>query len=307
MKRDVRSRARLSLPRRKSRRLCYEGVEMAGVLRKEPRGKMKTERLMRYFKETRGWGEEADRWFGEGTLAGWRMTSKAMHQRIAATRMMFSMWLTEDVQVNRATKLTETEKGVLSKCALCGHCVAGRRSAHLLFKCTDLRMVEVGKEVKVAGERRASRLVKPGPVKESVTVPWRLDNEGRPPNIGVVIEVEAAIGTVLGAATPAEGYRRLVSKQEAGSLIAGDSRSSTVGVQHQVHQPEETATEEWEKQSGRRGSRGKRVLLGQDGDVEELEAATPEADEVDEGPVVPTTGVQEAVVDLHLFKLVHSQ
>ena len=29
---------------------------------------------MGYFKETRGWGEEADRWLGEEVLAGWRMT-----------------------------------------------------------------------------------------------------------------------------------------------------------------------------------------------------------------------------------------
>ena len=124
---------------------------------------MKTERLMRYFKETRGWGKEADRWLGEGVLAGWRMTSKAVHQRIAAVRTMFSMWLTEDVQVTRATKLTETEKDVLSKCALCGQCATGRRNEHLLFKCTDPRVVEVRKEVKAVVERRVRRPVKPGP------------------------------------------------------------------------------------------------------------------------------------------------
>ena len=48
---------------------------------------MRTKRLMGYFKETRGWGEEADRWLGEGVLANWRMTSKAMHQRIATVRI----------------------------------------------------------------------------------------------------------------------------------------------------------------------------------------------------------------------------
>ena len=41
-----------------------------GILRKELRDRMKTARLMRYFKETRGRGEEADRWLGEGVLAG---------------------------------------------------------------------------------------------------------------------------------------------------------------------------------------------------------------------------------------------
>ena len=81
-------------------------VEMVGVLRKELREKMRTERLMDYFKVTRGWGVEADRWLGEEVLAGWRMAGKAMHQKVAAVRMVFSMWLTEYVQVNRATKLT---------------------------------------------------------------------------------------------------------------------------------------------------------------------------------------------------------
>ena len=90
-------------------------------------------------------------------------------------------------------------------------------------------MVEVRNEVEAAVERKVGRLVKPGPVKEAIMVPWRLDSEGRPPNIEVVVEVEAAIGTVLGAATPAEGYRRLMSKQEAGWLTVGGSRSGAAG------------------------------------------------------------------------------
>ena len=234
---------------------------------------------------------EAEAWLGEGVLAGWRMTSKAMHQRIAAVRMMFSMWLTEDVQVNRATKLTEAEKGVLSKCALCGQCAGGRRNEHLLFKCTDARVVEVRKEAEAAIERKVGRLMKPGPVKEAIMMPWRLDSQGRPPDIGVVVEVKAAIGNVLGAATPAEGYRRLVGKQEAGRLIAGGSRAGTTGVHHQVHQLEEAAIEEWEKQSSWKGSRRKRVLLEQDDDEEEMEAAPPETEpEADGGPAVSTTG-----------------
>ena len=62
--------------------MCYDGVEMVGVLRKELREKMRTKRLMGYFKETRGWGEGADRWLGEEVFAGWRMAGKAMHMRM---------------------------------------------------------------------------------------------------------------------------------------------------------------------------------------------------------------------------------
>ena len=48
---------------------------------------MYTERLLRYFKETRGCGEEADRWLGEEVLARWRVAGEAIHQtdqRVAA-------------------------------------------------------------------------------------------------------------------------------------------------------------------------------------------------------------------------------
>ena len=69
VKRGMRSKARLLLPRRKSRRLCYDGVEMVGVLRKELRDKTRTERLLKYFSDTRGWGEEAERWLGEEVVA----------------------------------------------------------------------------------------------------------------------------------------------------------------------------------------------------------------------------------------------
>ena len=48
-------------------------------------------------------------------------------------------------------------------------------------------------------------------------VPWRLDSDGRPPNVGVVAEVEAALGAVLGIETPAEGYEKLVSRQSHGA------------------------------------------------------------------------------------------
>jgi hypothetical protein len=155
-------------------------------------------------------------------------------------------------------------------------------------------LVDVRREVEAAVERKVSRLVKPGPVKEATMVPWRLDSGGRPPDIGVVVEAEAAIGTILGAATPAEGYRRRVSKKEAGSLIAGGSRSGTTGVHHQVHRPEEVADGGWEKQSSWRGSRRKGVLLEQDDGEGELEAAPSEAKEAGEGPVVPTTGEHDA-------------
>ena len=91
VKGGVRSKARLLLPRRKSWRLCYDGVEMVWVLRKELRDKLRAERLMAYFRSTRGWGVEADRWLGEEVVAGWRMAGRALHQRVSVVRMMFSI------------------------------------------------------------------------------------------------------------------------------------------------------------------------------------------------------------------------
>ena len=125
------------------------------------------------------------------------------------------MWLTEDVVARRADHLTDAERTVMSKCALCGEEAKGRRNEHLLFECTAASVVKLRKEVEVAVEKKVSRLVKPGPVREAIMVPWRLDKTARPPNVGVMAEVdsEAALGTVLGAETPAEGFRRLVSMQ----------------------------------------------------------------------------------------------
>ena len=56
------------------------------------------------------------------------MARQAMHHRVSAVRMMFSMWLTEGVTMRRKEQLTEAEKAVLSKCALCGEQAKGRRN-----------------------------------------------------------------------------------------------------------------------------------------------------------------------------------
>jgi hypothetical protein len=114
-KKGMGSKARLLLPGRKTWRLCYDGVEMVGVLRKEMRDKLRVERLLDYFRSTRGWGAEAERWLGEEVVAGWRMAGRALHQRVSAVRMMFSMWLTEDVMAKRADHLTDAERTVVSK------------------------------------------------------------------------------------------------------------------------------------------------------------------------------------------------
>ena len=123
----------------------------------------------------------------------------------------------------RADHLTDAERIVVPKCALCGKGAKGRRNEHLLFECTAANVVKLRKEVEVAVGKKVSRLVKPGPVREAIMVPWRLDKAGRPPNVGVMAEVEAALGTVLGAATPAEGFRRLVSRQSSGAMTTGGS------------------------------------------------------------------------------------
>ena len=44
-------------------------------------------------------------------------------------------------------------------------------------------------------------------MREAIMVPWRLGSADRPPNVEVMAEAEAALGTVLGAATPTEGFR----------------------------------------------------------------------------------------------------
>ena len=77
----------------------------------------------------------------------------------------------------------------MSTCCLSGH-AAG-----------SVVKMRKGVEAVVYVEKKVSRLVSPGPVREAIMVPWRLDSAGRPPNVEVMAEVEAALGTMLGAAT----------------------------------------------------------------------------------------------------------
>ena len=140
----------------------------------------------------------------------------------------------------RADHLTDAERTVMSKCALCGKEEKGRRNAHLLFECIAASVVKLRREMEAAVEKKVSRLVKLGPVREAIMVQWRLDEAGRPPNVGMM---EAALGTLLGAATPAEGFRRLVSSQSTGAVTARGSRAGVGVVQHQVYNVEGAGAE----------------------------------------------------------------
>ena len=46
-----------------------------------------------------------------------------------------------------------------------------RRNEHLLFECTTTSMVKLRKEVEAAVEKKVSKLVKPGPMREAIMVP----------------------------------------------------------------------------------------------------------------------------------------
>ena len=115
---------------------------------------------------------------------------------------------------------------------------------------------------------------------------------GRPPNVEVVAEVEAALGTVLGAATPAEGFRRLVTRQCTAEVTTGGSWAGAGVVQHQVHAVEGAGAEaeegeaaaagagmeegeEWVQQAGWSGAakgRRQRLERGQEDVMEEARA-----------------------------------
>ena len=141
------------------------------------------------------------------------MARKALHQRVARCSSQDDVLDVADrgrgVQEGRPSgRCREDNDGQV--------CSAWRRNEHLLFECTTASVVKLREEVGAAVEKKVSRLVKPGPARGAIMVPWRLDKADRPPYVKVVAEVEAALGTVLGAETPAEGFRKLVSRQSTG-------------------------------------------------------------------------------------------
>ena len=134
----MRSKVRLLLPRRTSWMLCYDGMEMSGGAQEGAEGQAEVREadgILQQRYERLG-DVEADRWLGEEVVAGWRMAGRALHQRVSVVRMMFSMWLTEDVVARWADHLTDAERTGMSRCAMCGEEAKGRRNEHLLFECT---------------------------------------------------------------------------------------------------------------------------------------------------------------------------
>ena len=72
--------------------------------------------------------------------------------------------------------------------------------------------------------------------------------------MGMMAEVEEAICTVLGAATPAEGFKRLLSRQGTCIATAGGNWAGVDTVQHQVHMIEGARAEREEEEAEAPGS-----------------------------------------------------
>ena len=49
--------------------------------------------------------------------------------------------------------------------------------------------------MQVGALKQVSRLVGPGPIRDAIVAPWRLDKDGLPPDISKVEELEAILGT----------------------------------------------------------------------------------------------------------------
>ena len=105
----------------------------------------------------------------------------------------------------------------------------------------------------------------------------------------VCAEVEAELGTVLGAEVAAEGYRKLLTRQSTAAGTGGGGSAGVGAVRHQVHIPEgagaeaggaeaaapglEEQEEGWGQQAGwRKTTRGRRQVLEEDAPAEEAVA-----------------------------------
>ena len=124
LKDSTASRTRLQLPRLRSWRVCWEGVEVVGTVKGELKKKLDAAKIVRYFAETRGWGEAAEAWLGKEFVGDWFMRGKRTRDKVDGIRSMFSMWDTSDVRAKRA-KCTEEERSELAKCELCGEDARG--------------------------------------------------------------------------------------------------------------------------------------------------------------------------------------
>jgi hypothetical protein len=169
---------RLHLPRKRSWRVCWNGVEMVGKIDKELAEKIGIEKILGHWEVQRGWGGRAREWIGEEAARRWMKMSGSITVKTTRVKCMWSMWQTEDVIASRMAKLSDEERKEASKCKLCKRVTMSEcRNWHLLAECKGCKQNEARRAVLQAVDRALEKLKIHPSLRELIRLPWALDKK----------------------------------------------------------------------------------------------------------------------------------
>ena len=131
----------LQLPRARSWRLMIAGVEVVAPLRRAMEEDLRSQRLLKYLRDDRGWGDSAGRWMDSITKKTWMLGGMGVSQKVTMIKYVFAMIGTDDVVAgNWMRKQGGDEKDVkktdeyrqMMQCALCLQEIVPRGGYNLL-------------------------------------------------------------------------------------------------------------------------------------------------------------------------------
>ena len=172
---------------------------MVGDIRRTVEQEFQSQQLVRYFRETRGWGQKAMEWLEGGISTHWLMRGAPVAARVVAMKYLYAMIWTDDVQSKRASKeTTDIHRLALARCSLCGQdttSTGGQANGwHLYAECKDGRAVALRRELMTEVTTTLRKHILDPWLRSCMHLPWLLDDEGCWHKLGSVQDMAEAIG-----------------------------------------------------------------------------------------------------------------
>ena len=128
MKGTVAGTAVQMLPRARSWRLMTAGVEVVAPLRKATEKELRSQRLLKYLRDDKGWGSAAGRWMDSITKKMWMLGGLGVSPKVAMIKYVLAMIGTDDVVAGNWMRKQDGDEEDVKKsdeykqrmqCALC--------------------------------------------------------------------------------------------------------------------------------------------------------------------------------------------
>ena len=196
------------LPRARSWRLMAAGREVVAPLRKAMEEELRSQRLLKYLRDDRRWGDAAGSWMDGITRKVWMLGGIGVSQRVTLVKYVFAMIGTDDVVAENWVKkqggdeveVRKTQEyGQMMRCSLCLQEIVPRgrysRNWHLVSECKSEGVVKLRRrlqaEVSLAFEYSQALNSK----LDWLCAPWMLHKDGTVVDLGAAEELALVLDT----------------------------------------------------------------------------------------------------------------